>query len=69
MGNIVGIKNVLIGKDMKFRIRKEDGLYLAEYKWMFSWWFISDSISKNIEKTREACRQFEKPKIVEKFKL
>ena len=54
---------------MKFRIRKEDGLYCAEYKWLFLWWFISGSWSADIEKTREACRQFEKPKIIEKFKL
>lgn len=54
---------------MKVRIKKEDGLYFAEYKWMFSWWFISGSVSRDIEKTREACRQFELPKIVERFKI
>ena len=54
---------------MKFRIKKEDGLYFAEYKWKSSWWFISGSVSKDIEKTREACKKFEKPKIVEKFRL
>ena len=54
---------------MKFRIKKEDGLYFAEYKQGFFWWFLSGSVSKNIERTRKACEQFEKPKIVEKFKL
>jgi len=54
---------------MKFRIKKEDGLYFAEYKWMFSWWFVSGSVSRNIEKTRESCRRFEKTKVIEKFKL
>ena len=59
--------------DMKFRIKKEDGLYFAEYKNKFCWWFVSDSVSKDIEKTREACKQFiktfEKNKIVERFEL
>ena len=54
---------------MKFRIKKEDGLYFAEYKWMFSWWFVSGSVSRNIEITKAACGVFERPKIVEKFKL
>lgn len=58
---------------MKFRIKKEDGLYFAEYKQGFFWWFISGSVSKEIERTREACKQFvktyEKTKIVEKFEL
>lgn len=58
---------------MKFRIKKEDGLYLAEYKRGFSWWFVVGSVSRDIEKTREACEQFiktfDKPKIIEKFEL
>lgn len=54
---------------MKFRIKKEDGLYLAEYKMFFSWWFVPNSVSRDIKKTREACMNFEKPKIVEVFKL
>ena len=58
---------------MKFRIKKEDGLYLAEYKDKFLWWFVTDSVSKDIEKTKAACEKFvktfERTKIVEKFKL
>lgn len=57
---------------INFRIKKEDGVYLAEYKKGFLWWFVSGSVSKDIEKTREACKQFAKTygiKIVEKFKL
>ena len=54
---------------MKFRIKKEDGLYFAEYKQGLFWWFLSGSVSKNIEITKRACEQFEKPKIIEKFKL
>ena len=54
---------------MKFRIKKENGLYLAEHKWMFMWWYIAGSISKDIEETREACRRFERSKVVESFEL
>lgn len=54
---------------MKFRIKKEDGLYFAEYKQMFFWWFVSGSVSRNIETTRKACKEFERPKIVERFKV
>lgn len=54
---------------MKFRIKKEDGMYYAEYKRIFWWHFVSDSASRNIENTREACRKFEKPRIVEVFRL
>ncbi len=58
---------------MRFRIKKEDGLYLAEYKDRFLWWFVSGSVSKDIDKTREACKQFvktyERTRVVEKFKL
>ena len=59
---------------MKFRIKKEDGFYIAEYWciWLLSWFFVSDSVSKDIEKTREACMKFkqkEDPDIVETFKL
>jgi hypothetical protein len=60
--------------DMKFRIKKEDGLYFAEYKEIFYWYYVSGSISRDIEKTRKACRRFkderfEKKKIVENFEL
>ena len=54
---------------MKFRIKKEDGLYFAEYKTLFVWWFVSGSVSKDIEKTREACRNFKRVRIIESFKL
>ena len=58
---------------MKFRIKKEDGQYFAEYKDKFGWRYVSGSVSSDIEKTREECRQFaktyEKPRIVERFKL
>lgn len=54
---------------MKFRIKKEDGIYFAEYRWFFSWWFVSGSVSRNIEITRKACMEFERPKIVERFKV
>ena len=54
---------------MKFRIRKENGLYFAEYKWMFLWLYIYGSISKDIEQTRKACMDFGQSKIVESFEL
>ena len=58
---------------MRFRIKKEDGLYLAEYKDRFLWWFVSGSVSKDIDKTREVCKQFvktyQRTRVVEKFKL
>ena len=63
---------------MKFRIIKEsDGFYIAEYKEIFLWWYVDGSASRNIEKTRDACRQFyknffekeEDGVIVESFKL
>lgn len=54
---------------MKFRIKKEDGVYLAEYQRWFLWWFVSGSVSYDINKTREACKKFEPSKIIEKFKL
>ena len=54
---------------MKFRIKKEDGLYFAEYKRFFFWWYIPGSVSRNIETARDACKNFERPKVVETFSL
>ena len=56
---------------MKFRIKKDnDGLYFAEYKELFGWYYVSGSASFDITKTREACKKFEpKDKVVEKFEL
>lgn len=59
---------------MKFRIKKEDGIYFAERKSMFSWWHVSGSASRNIQQTRQACkdevrRRSERAKIIEKFKI
>lgn len=58
---------------MKFRIKKEDGLYCAEYKKYFCWWYVSGSWSSSIERTREACKQFKSHKmhnkIIETFVL
>ena len=54
---------------MKFRIKKEDGLYFGEYKRLLLWWFIPGSVSRRIEKTKRVCEEFELPKVVEKFKL
>ena len=55
--------------DMKFRIKKENGIYFAEYKKWFFWWFVSDSVSYDINKTRDACKKFETTKIIERFEL
>ena len=52
---------------MKFRIRKEDNLYFAEYKSWGRWWFVSGSFSKNIEDTRKACEEY-KNRLVENNK-
>ena len=59
---------------MKFRIRKEDGLYCAEYKSGFSWWYVKGSWSRTIEEARKACEEYknmtsENNKIVEVFEL
>ena len=58
---------------MKFRIRKEDGLYCAEYKNGFFWWYVKGSWSRNIEDARKACEEYkekyENNKIVEVFEL
>lgn len=59
---------------MKFRIRKEDGLYCAEYKKGFFWWYVKGSWSEDIEKTRKACEEYkdmvsENNKVVEVFEL
>lgn len=56
---------------MKFRIKKDkDGLYFAEYKKLFYWYYVSGSASFNITKTREVCRKFKiKDKIIESFEL
>ena len=58
---------------MKFRITKEDGLYSAEYRSGFLWWYVSNSVSRDIEETRKACKLFMesrgKPNVVESFKL
>ena len=58
---------------MKFRIKKEDGLYLAEYKKKFFWLYVRGSVSRNIEGTRAVCKQFaetyERNRIVETFEL
>ena len=58
---------------MKFRIKKEyDGLYFAEYKGLFGWWYVSDSASFDIRKTREACKKFgtkKKDDVIENFEL
>lgn len=46
---------------MKFRIIKEsDGFYIAEYKEIFLWWYVDGSASRDIEETRDTCRQFYK---------
>ena len=58
---------------MKFRIKKEDGLYCAEYKKHFCWWYVSGSWSRSIEGAREACKQFKSykahKKVIETFVL
>lgn len=60
---------------MKFRIKKEDELYCAEYKKYFCWWYVSGSWSRSIETTKETCRKFVKQqkehrtKVIETFIL
>ena len=58
---------------MKFRIKKDnDGLYFAEYKKLFFWYYVSNSASFNIIKTKEACKKFKtkgKDEVVENFEL
>lgn len=58
---------------MKFRIKYDDGYYFSEYRKWGTWWFIKNSYSKNIERARNACKDFltgdNEPKIIEKFEL
>jgi len=53
---------------MKFRIKKEDGVYIAEYKRFFFWLYIPGSASRYIQTTRDVCKNFERPTVIETFK-